>query len=590
MKDFFKTTFATLLALVLAGFVFIFFGITALVGSIMSTEVTTTVKQNSVFVLDLNGNVMERYQQTPLDTYLNENMKTYGLDDIIASIRKAQNHSNIKGIYINAEMFFTCSPASLQEIRNTLEEFKQSGKFVVAYSGHYTQGAYYVSSVAHKLVVNPSGSISWHGMAAQNMFFKDMLEKFGVKMQIFKVGTYKSAVEPFINTEMSPANREQTQAYIGSIWQQIVKDVAISRDIAEEELNDLADKNMDFSNAQEYVDCHMADTLMYQDEVLAYLKKLSGTNKGDKLNTLYLTDMINLKATDTHKSKNEIAVYYAFGEIDNQASSIYSQDGIFSDKVTRDLRALREDDNIKAVVLRVNSPGGSAYGSEQIWREVCLLKEKKPVVVSMGDFAASGGYYISCAADYIFAETTTLTGSIGIFGMIPDVSGLLTDKLGMHFDVVKTNKLADVGNMGRPMNSDEKALLQKMINIGYEQFVKRCSDGRNIPVDELKKLAEGRVWTGEMAKDLKLVDELGGLDKAIDKAAQKSGLDDYKITSYPAGKDFFTELFDIVQSQRYIHMKAESAFGNYYSGFQFVNNLQHMDKVQARLPFSISLQ
>ena len=588
MKDFFKMTFATLLAILIAGFIFIVYGVASLINNIASTEIQTVVKPNSVFVLDLKGTIIERYQQLPFDAYLNDEMQTYGLEDILASIQKAKYHDDIKGICINSEML-TCSPASLQEIRRALSDFKQSGKYVIAYSGSYTQGTYYVSSMADKVIVNPSGNISWHGMAAQNMFFKDMLEKIGVKMQIFKVGTYKSAVEPFISTEMSPANREQSQAYINSIWEQFVSDVSASRNISADYLNQLADSNMDFRPAREYITCNMADTLMYQDQVLSYLKELSGIDEQKDLSTLYLTDMINLKMSKSTKSNNEIAVYYAFGEIDNQANSLYSTDGIFSDKVTKDLKDLRENDNVKAVVLRVNSPGGSAFGSEQIWREVCLLKSKKPVIVSMGDYAASGGYYISCAADYIFAEPTTLTGSIGIFGMIPDVSDLMTNKIGISFDVVKTNNLADVGNMGRPMNNEEKALLQKMINEGYELFIKRCSEGRNIPAEELKKIAEGRVWTGKMAKDIKLVDELGGLEKAIEKAAEKAQLNDYKTVSYPVPEDFFMTLLDIAKPDRYIKMKAQNTFGNYYSGFQFINNIKNMDRIQARLPFALNI-
>ena len=338
-------------------------------------------------------------------------------------------------------------------------------------------------------------------------------------MQIYRVGTYKSAVEPFIATEMSPANREQTLAFTQSIWNEIVNEVSESRNISVEKLNEMADKCMDFQPAEAYVENGLADQLMYKDEVLSYLKKLTNISEKSTLNTLTLDDMKNLAVPSTAKSRDVIAVYYAFGEIDNAADPY--NEGIISEKVTKHLRDLRNDDNVKAVVLRVNSPGGSAYGSEQIWREVSLLKEKKPVVVSMGDYAASGGYYISCAADWIVAQPTTLTGSIGIFGMIPDASELITKKLGVKFDGVKTNKLADMGDMSRPFNAEEGALIQGMVNSGYELFTKRCAEGRNMPIDSLKMIAEGRVWSGEMAKELKLVDELGNLECAIKKGYKR---------------------------------------------------------------------
>lgn len=589
MKDFLKILLATLTAMLIAGFIFFIYGISSLVSSLSLTAEETRIKPNTVFVLDLKGMVSERYEETPVDFLMEDETTNIGLDNILASIRKAKEHNDIKGIYINAEMF-GCSPASMQAIRKALIDFKESGKFVVAYSGGYTQGTYYISSMADKVIVNPSGNLSWHGLSSQVMFLKELMDKIGVEMQIFKVGTYKSAVEPFIGTKMSDANREQTEAFIHSIWNQIVTDVAASRNISSERLNELADENLDFRPAEDYVSYNMADTLMYKDQVLDYLKALTGTRKNSKLATVTLKEMTNLTSIESSLgSSNQIAVYYAFGEIDNMNNK-YAQEGIDSEKVIQDLRDLRNDPNVKAVVLRVNSPGGSAYGSEQMWREVTLLKEKKPVVVSMGDFAASGGYYLSCAADWIVAEPTTLTGSIGIFGMIPDVSKLLGDKLGIRFDGVKTNKMADMGDMSRGMNSAEKAQIQRMINQGYELFVKRCADGRHMTTDEIKKIAEGRVWTGAMAKELNLVDELGGLDAAIRKAAEKAMIYDYSLKSYPEPTDYFTTIFNMAQPQRYISMKAKNAFGNFYSGFELINGIGKMDKVQARMPFLLDIQ
>ena len=588
MKDFFKYTLATVLGLIVAGIIFTVIGIASLAGMIASTSCSeTVVKDNSIFVLDLSGTVEERYQSSPIDQLMGDRINTSGLDDILASIRKAKDNEKIKGIYLNAGAL-ACSPASLEAIRNALLDFKESKKFIVAYGGAYTQSTYYLASVADKIAVNPSGSIGWHGLASQTMFLKDLLDKLGIEMQIFRVGTYKSAVEPFIGTEMSEANREQTQAFLNSIWGQIVNGVSVSRNIPADSLNSMADRNMDLQPAGTYVQTGLADTLMYKDQVLAYLKELTGCEEDDNLNTLDLEDMINVKRNvPKDKSGNIIAVYYAYGEIDGSTSSM-NDEGINSEKVIKDLRKLREDENVKAVVFRVNSPGGSAYGSEQIWREVSLLKEKKPVVVSMGDYAASGGYYISCAADWIVAEPTTLTGSIGIFGYVPNTEKLVTGKLGLHFDVVKTNRLADMGDITRPFTEEEKTLMQNMVNKGYELFTKRCADGRNIPIDELKKIAEGRVWTGSMAKDLKLVDELGGIDKAMDEAVKRAGIENYTVVSYPEPGNFLTSLLE-TKADNYINGRLEENFGEYYEGFKFLKNLKDADRLQARMPFMLTI-
>ena len=585
MKEFLRSTLATITGIAICGFVLAFIGIITLAGIMATSSSETVVRSNSVFVLDLEGIVTERYLSSPIDQFLGEQMSTHGLDDILASIRKAETNSNIKGIYLNAGIL-DCSHASLQEIRNALVNFKKSGKFLIAYSDAYTQGGYYIASAADKIIVNPAGSLSWHGLAAESMFYKDLLEKLGIKMQVFRVGTYKSAVEPFVCTEMSPANREQTQAFVNSIWQGIVADVAESRHISTDTLNSLADRNMDFQPAETYVATGLADTLMYKDEVLAYLKSLTGMENTDNLRTLSLDEMANVPDSPKSKSKNVIAIYYAFGEIDNAASY---DEGINSEKMAKDLRELRKDERIKAVVLRVNSPGGSAYGSEQIWREVSLLNAEKPVVVSMGDYAASGGYYISCAASRIVAEPATLTGSIGIFGLVPDASRLLKDKLGLRFDGVKTNRLADLGNIGRPMNEEEGALMQNMVNNGYELFTKRCAEGRGMPADSIKKIAEGRVWTGEMAKELNLVDDLGGMDTAIEIAAEMSGTTDFNTVSYPEKENFLTYLMN-TGTDRYINGKLQSAFGEFYNGAQLLKHIDKADRLQARMPFDLRIR
>ena len=588
MKDFLKYMLAAIVGVCIVGVVFTIIGIMSIAGMVASSSGSETkVSDNSVFILNLSGSVEERAQPNPLSQLMGDDFGTYGLDDILSSIKKAKDNEKIKGICLNAGAF-SCSPASLEEIRNALVDFKESGKFIVAYGGNYLQNTYYLASVADKVAINPQGSLGWHGLATQTYFLKDLYDKIGIEMQVFRVGTYKSAVEPYIATQMSDANREQTQAFVNSIWGQMVADVAESRNIPADSLNALADRNMDLQPTETYIATGLADTLMYQDEMLAYLKQLTDTEEDDALNKLYLDDMVNVQRNvPKDKSGNILAVYYAAGTIGS--SELPTDEGIDPGKVTKDLRKLREDESVKAVVLRVNSPGGSAFGSEEIWREVTLLKEKKPVIVSMGDYAASGGYYISCAADWIVAQPTTLTGSIGIFGRVPNAGKLLNDKLGIHFDGVKTNKLADLGDITRPFNEEEKALMQNMVNKGYELFTQRCADGRKMPIDEIKKIAEGRVWTGEMAKDLKLVDELGGIDRAIAVAAERAEIEDYTVMSYPKQEDFISSLMSS-GTDRYLSARMKDELGVFYEPFRHMQNLKNSDPVQARLPFMITIK
>ena len=587
MKDFIKFTFASVLGVVLAGIIFTILGIVTMVGMVASSDTETIVEDNSIFVLDFEGTLSERVQDNPFQAMMGEEYQAYGLDDILTSIQKAKDNENIKGIYLQIGNFIVSSFASLEEIRHALTDFKESGKFIVAYADQYAQEMYYLASIADKVIVNPQGSIGWHGLASQPIFFKDLLKKVGIEMQIFKVGTYKSAVEPFIATEMSDANREQVTAFLSSIWGRLLEDVSASRNIPVETLNKYADEMMDLQPAETYLANGLADTLMYKDGVLDYLREISGRESDESLRTVSLEDMKNVKRNvPLDKSGNIIAVYYAFGGIDDTTSP---EEGIDSEKVIKDLRKLREDETVKAVVFRVNSPGGSAYGSEQIWREVVLLKEKKPVIVSMGDYAASGGYYISCAADYIVADPTTLTGSIGIFGMFPNMEELLTDKLGLDFDIVKTNKFADMGTLARPFNSNERAAMQNYINNGYKLFVKRCADGRGMSVEAIEKIAEGRVWTGATAKELGLVDELGGLDKAIEIAAQKAEVEAYSLLTYPAMDDFFSTLID-TGKEHYIEGKLVETLGDAYPSIKFIQNVKDMDRIQARMPFDLCIQ
>ena len=592
MKDFFKFTLATLTGIVLSGIVLFIIGIATLVGIISSSDTETVVKKNSVMMLDLKGTLVERTQESLeglLGKFTGGAGNTYGLDDILASIKKAKENDNIKGIYIQAS-WLDAPYASLQAIRTALEDFKESGKFVVAYSDNYTQGLYYLSSVADKVMLNPKGMIEWRGLASAPIFYKDLLQKLGIEMQVFKVGTYKSAVEPFTSTEMSPANKEQVTAFIGSTWNQILDGVSASRKIEKDSLNAYADRMLMFYPSDESVKCGLADTLIYQNNVRSYLKTLVKINEDDRLPILGLDDMINIKkSVPKDKSGDILAVYYASGEITDYDGSATSDEGIVGSKMIRDLRKLKEDDNVKAVVLRVNSPGGSAFASEQIWHAVKELKANKPVIVSMGDYAASGGYYISCAADSIIAEPTTLTGSIGIFGMIPNVKGL-TEKIGLTFDVVKTNKFSDFGNLMRPVNGDERALLQMMISQGYDLFVSRCAEGRHMTKEGIEKIAEGRVWTGEMAKGIGLVDELGGIDKALEIAARKAELKGYTIVSYPTKKDILSTLLD-VQPNNYVESQVlKSQLGDYYKDFNLLRNIKERAMIQARVPFELNVK
>ena len=589
MKGFLKTTLACILALVIAGFILPFVVIGFIAGIVASSGESGVIEKNSVLFLDFNGTIEERVVENPLATIMTDEFKSYGLDEIIAAIKEAKANKDIKGIYLQAGVVESISSASLEEIRGELESFKESGKFIVAYGDQYSQGLYYLATVADKVIVNPQGSIGWHGLASSPIFYKDLLEKVGVEMQVFKVGTYKSAVEPFIATEMSDANREQVAELLDSTWDELLTAVAASRNIPKEKLNEYADKFMDYCPAQEYVACGMADTLLYKDGVLSYLKSLTGVDDDDDLNLVTLETMREKQKLDQTlkevSDKDRIAVYYAFGEIDGSTSSL---EGINSKKVIKELRELREDDDVKAVVLRVNSPGGSAYGSEQIWREVTLLKAAKPVVVSMGDYAASGGYYISCAADCIVANPTTLTGSIGIFGMFPMVEKLLKDKIGLDFDVVKTNRMADFGTLSRSFRPEEKAVLQNYINNGYALFLKRCADGRGVAVEDIAKIAEGRVWTGSKAKEIGLVDELGDLDKAVAIAAQKAGLADYRVKAYPEEKSIVEKILD-TNKEDYMEAMVRENLGGYYNSVKFIRNIGNCDNIQARLPFELNI-
>lgn len=593
MKDFLKFTLATITGIIISSVILFFLSIITLFSLSFSESAPTQVDKNSVMVLNLKGTLSERNQEDPLAFLIGDDYQSYGLNDILSSIRKAKDHENIQGIYIQAGYLQT-GFASLEEIRQALLDFKKSGKFIVAYADTYTQGLYYLSSVADKILLNPKGMIEWKGLAAQPVFYKELLEKVGVEMQVFKVGTYKSAVEPYIATEMSSANREQINVYLHSIWNHILTGVADSRQIGIKQLNQAADQMLMFHPAETCVQYGLVDTLIYKNDVRSFLKGQMGLEEEDDLPTLGLKAMVNLqKNQPKDKSGNIIAVYYATGQIVDFAAEsplLSSNEPVISaNKVIQDLKKLEDNTDVKAVVLRVNSPGGSAYASEQIWYAVSELKKEKPVIVSMGDYAASGGYYISCNADTIVAQPTTLTGSIGIFGMFPNTKKL-TDKLGINFDVVKTNTYADFGSMGRGMNDGEKSLMQMYVNQGYDLFLTRCANGRSMTKEAIDKVGQGRVWTGSNALELGLVDVLGGLDTAIDIAVRKAAVEGYTLVNYPKQSSVLSTLLE-TSPGTYLkgHLLSGKA-GELYDTFQMLNHWDSYDPLQARLPFDLNIQ
>ena len=590
MKDFLKYVLATVTGIILLTVIMGILATISMVGIAASSASSTKVEENSVFTLMLSGQLDERAEENPLSMLSGQISENVGLDDIISSIRKAKENEDIKGIYIEAGIFSSDSPASSHAIREALIDFKKSGKWIVAYADSYEQSSYYICSVADKIFLNPQGMVDWHGLGATPYFVKDLLTKLGIKVQLCKVGKYKSAPEMLTADGMSEPNREQVTAYINGIWQVMLKEVSESRKIAVDSLNAYADRFIALSKAEDYVKMKLVDKLLYTNEVKGEIKKMLKIDADESFPQLTLKDMENVKGKK--KEGDQVAVYYAYGDIvDSETGDMTDQEhSIVATKVCKDLEKLAEDDDVKAVVLRVNSPGGSAYASEQIWHAMMNLKAKKPVVVSMGGYAASGGYYISCPANYIIAEPTTITGSIGIFGMFPDFSGLLTEKMGIKFDEVKTNKHAAFGTMSRPFNAEEMALLEQYIDRGYQLFRKRVADGRKQSVEAIEKIAQGRVWLANDALKNKLVDEIGSLDKAIEKAAKLAKLSEYHATCYPEPTNWFDALMNQGNKGSYLDSHLRTALGEYYEPFTYVKNIRHQNAIQARLPYYLIIK
>ena len=587
MKQFLKFTLATIVGVIittLLGILILFGVIGAIAGS---KESVTTLKPNSVYEIKLEGNLIDRSEDDPFSAAFAQAMgktaeKSMGLDDLLANIEKAKNDANIVGIYLNGGSL-SGGFASLKEIRNALIDFKKSGKFIVAYADNYSQKDYYLVSVANKILINPQGMLELKGLSAQTMFFKNTLDKLGIEMQIVKVGTYKSAVEPLITTKMSDANREQVTVYMGSIWKTFLTEVSAARKISVEKLNAYADEMLMFQPTEKAKQYGLVDGLVYADEADSILKTFVKGLEKDKEVTLVKHSAMTKLADTSKYDKNKVAVIYAVGEITDAAG-----EGIVAKDLVKTINDVAKDSAVKAVVLRVSSPGGSAYASEQIWHALNKLKAKKTLIVSMGDYAASGGYYISCMADKIVAQPNTITGSIGIFGVIPNISGL-NEKLGLTYDGVKTNKMSDAITVNRKFTPEERDLMQNYVNRGYELFVKRCADGRKMKTEQIKAIAEGRVWTGEDAIKIGLVDKIGGLNDAIALAVTKAKLNTYNVSEYPEKETFeskFMKSFGDDVETRFL----KAQLGEQYKLFKQVRNLDKINGIQARLPYDLNIQ
>lgn len=592
MKDFIKNVLATMVGMFGFFIVIGVIGMMSIIGMIASGNAAQNVEKNSVFVLNLSGTISEQGSENPLSMFTGDNSLNSGLNDILSAIKKAKANDDIKGIYIEAGALMT-NYATLQEIRNALDDFRKSGKWIVAYGDFYTQGAYYVASVADKVYINPKGAVDWHGIGAQTMFYKDLMAKFGVKWQVVKVGTFKSATETFTEEKMSDANRLQTQTFIDGTWRNICAAVSKSRGISVDSLNSYADSYLALQATETLVKAKMVDGMMYGDQVKDAVKKMMKLEKDDNISQLTLNDMLNVK--DGKVEGSEIAVYYAEGDIvqDPKAATMFGNNNyIASRKVCKDLEDLMNDNDVKAVVVRINSGGGDAYASEQMWHQMSELRKVKPVVVSMGDYAASGAYYMSAPASWIVAQPNTLTGSIGIFAVIPDLSGLVTTKLGVRFDEVKTNRNSTFGNlMARPFNAEEKAMLQASVNRGYSLFRQRVAEGRRLPVESVEKIAQGRVWLATDALNIKLVDQLGGIDDAVKKAAQLAKLKDYYTSDYPAAASWMDAMLNSMSSSgTYLDEQLRQTLGDFYQPFTMLRSIDKREAIQARIPYAISIK
>ena len=594
MKDFFKNVAATIVGLFAFGLIMTILGFICIIGMIASSNSKPTLKDNAVMVLKLQGQIEDRSEDNWLGELTGEQFNNLGMNKILSSIRKAKDEEKVKGIYLETGILES-DYATLQEIRNALADFKKSGKWIIAYGDALSQGGYYLASVANKVYVNPEGNVDWHGIASQPQYIKDVAAKFGVHFTVVHVGKYKSYTETYTEDKMSDANREQVSRYIGGLWQQMLADVSKSRNISKDSLNRYADGLMVFDDTQLLKSRKMVDGFCYYDEIRDVVKRQLGLKADETINQVDYND-VDMAIDDSNLMGEEIAVYYCQGSIVRmETPSIYgSEQQIVSTKVIKDLQELADNSQVKAVVLRINSGGGDAYASEQIWRAVKELNKKKPVVVSMGGMAASGAYYMSMGAQYIMAQPTTLTGSIGIFGALPDFSDLMTKKLGFKYDEVKTNRNSAYASAGmsRPWSAEEITTMQNYVNRGYNLFRKRVAEGRKMSTEQVEKIAQGRVWLGTDAKNIKLIDGFGGLSDAIDKAAELAHLSSYQAVEYPALAGWMEQLMDMAGGNKgtYLDEQLRLALGDLYQPFIMIRNMKEKEPIQAALPYVLNIQ
>lgn len=594
MKEFLKYTFATVVGICIFSVIMLFFTVISLVGALVSSSGTASIDDNSVLVIDLKGEIKDHTTDEPdvMALVMGDDNSVLGLDKLTKAIRNAKDNDNVKGIYIEAGSI-EAEPATLTALRQELADFRKTGKFIAAYADSYSQGSYYIASVANEVWLNPQGMLAWHGLAAQPQYMRDFLAKLGVKMQVVKVGRYKSATEQYTEDHMSDANREQVSVYLNGIWQQMLGDVSTSRKISKDSLNAYADRVADLTSPTQLLKQKMVDKLIYEDQIKNEVKRLLKIDKDDEIAQVGLSTMLDA-GSDISGSGDEIAVYYCEGSIVQEPiqGALMGDAGIVGPEVCKDLRKLMDDDNVKAVVVRINSGGGDAYASEQMWHHIMELKKKKPVVVSMGGMAASGGYYMACGANWIVAEPTTLTGSIGIFGTFPDISTLMNDKLAFHFDEVKTNEHSSMSlvAMARPFSESEIALLQQHIDRGYDTFLTRVADGRKMKKSDVHNIAQGHVWLGKDAIKLHLVDQIGSIYDAIAKAAKLAKAEDYDTTTYPAEGNWMERFTAKTSGKSYLNDQMRLLLGEYYEPFMLMRNIRQQNPVQARCEFSYKIK
>ena len=588
MKDFFKNVFATMLGLFLFGIVMSFMGLMCLIGIIASSSSTTKIEDNSVLVLKLDGSMTEQEEENMMNSL--QGISSLSFEGTMKAIKKAKDDDKVAGIYLEAGQF-GADLAQAEEIEKALLDFRKSGKWIIAYGENYSTLGYYLASTANKIYLNKEGMIEWSGIGGEKVYYKNLLAKVGVKFVTTKVGKYKSAVEQLTADNISDADREQTQRYLDGWWNTILATVAKNRSLNKDSLNAYADRVITLEAPENMQKYKLVDGLIYNDQIADIVRKQLGIDKDDDINKLTVDD---INADDTPVTGEHIAVYYAYGDIVDKASpqSIFQDDRqIVGNDMCKDLEDLAKDDDVKAVVIRVNSGGGSAYASEQIWHQISELKKVKPVVVSMSGAAASGGYYLSSNANWIVADPTTITGSIGIFGLFLDRSELYTKKLGINYAEVKTNRNSVFGASGHPFTPEQLSLLQNNVNRGYMLFKKRVAEGRKMTMEQVENIAQGRVWLGQDAIKLKLVDQLGGLDDAIVKAAKLAKMNDYETVSYPSPLSTWEQLLgSYVGGDDLLNGKMQAYLGEFYEPFKIINDAKHMDKVQARMPYIIKIK